>query len=54
MFPVFSIAIDGTAVPLEQDPRELVAVQDVVGQLIVTAPAEVYEPEDGFDDAALH
>ena len=35
MFPVFSIAIDGTAVPLEQDPRELAAVQDVVGQLIV-------------------
>ena len=35
MFPVFSIVIDGTAVPLEQDPRELAAVQDVVGQLIV-------------------
>ena len=46
--------MDGTAVPLEHAANEVVAVQDVVGQLIVTAPAEVYEPEDGFDDAALH
>ena len=35
MLPVFSIAIDGSANPVEQDPSEGVALYVVNGQLIV-------------------